>query len=61
VQVAIRHATTNPQVGIVLVGFASLDQLEEAAGASNGETLTADDLVRFEELNRSDLGLRTVA
>jgi hypothetical protein len=38
-----------------------MDQLEEAVGASTGETLTADDMARIEELYRSDFGLKAMA
>jgi aryl-alcohol dehydrogenase-like predicted oxidoreductase len=56
VQAAIRYALTNQRVGVVLVGFSALDQVEECAQASNGDVLSADDLARIEELYISDFG-----
>ncbi|HEX8969722.1 MAG TPA: aldo/keto reductase [Chloroflexota bacterium] len=61
VQAAIRFALMNPSVGVVLVGISAMDQIEEAAGASTGATLTPDDLARIEELYRSDFGLSALA
>lgn len=61
VQAAIRWALTNQKVGVVLVGFSELAQLEEAASASNGQTLSQADLDRIEELYSSDFGLRALA
>jgi len=60
VQAAIRFALMHTSVGVVLVGFSAMDQIEEAAGASTGATLTHDDLARLEELYRSDFGLGAV-
>jgi aryl-alcohol dehydrogenase-like predicted oxidoreductase len=60
VQAAIRYALTNPVVGVVLVGFSALDQVAEAAGASTGQTLSASDLARIEDLYRSDFGRRAI-
>ncbi len=57
VQAAIRFALMHTSVGVVLVGFSAMDQIDEAAGASTGATLTPDDLARLEELYRSDFGL----
>jgi L-galactose dehydrogenase/L-glyceraldehyde 3-phosphate reductase len=53
-QAAIRFALGNPNVGVVLVGFSALDQIEEAASASTGELLSEADLAHIEELYRSD-------
>jgi aryl-alcohol dehydrogenase-like predicted oxidoreductase len=61
VQAAIRFALQTPHVGMVLVGFSALDQLEEAAGASTGATLTEGDLARIDALYQSDFGLKAVA
>jgi aryl-alcohol dehydrogenase-like predicted oxidoreductase len=58
VQAAIRFALQTPHVGMVLVGFSALDQLEEAVGASTDAILTDDDLRRIEALYRSDFGLK---
>ena len=54
VQAAIRFALQNPTIGVVLVGFSSVDQLEEAAGASTGEGLTEAEMARIEALYASD-------
>jgi aryl-alcohol dehydrogenase-like predicted oxidoreductase len=54
VQAAIRYALTNRHVGVVLVGFSAVDQVEECAQASNGQVLSADDLARLEQLYISD-------
>jgi aryl-alcohol dehydrogenase-like predicted oxidoreductase len=54
VQAAIRYALTNRHVGVVLVGFSALDQVEECAQASNGQVLSAEDLARLEQLYISD-------
>jgi aryl-alcohol dehydrogenase-like predicted oxidoreductase len=54
VQAAIRYALTTPHVGVVLVGFSALDQLEECAQASSVQVLGADDLARIEQLYISD-------
>jgi aryl-alcohol dehydrogenase-like predicted oxidoreductase len=54
VQAAIRYALTNRHVGVVLVGFSALDQVQECAQASNGQVLSADDLARLEQLYISD-------
>jgi aryl-alcohol dehydrogenase-like predicted oxidoreductase len=56
VQAAIRYALGNPYVGVVLVGFSALDQVEECALASDGDLLSADDLARIEQLYISDFG-----
>jgi aryl-alcohol dehydrogenase-like predicted oxidoreductase len=61
VQAAIRWALMNQKLGVVLVGFSETAQLEEAATASNGQTISQQDLDAIEELYRSDFGLRTVA
>ena len=53
-QAAIRFALGDPRVGVVLVGFSALDQIEEAATASSGEVLSEADLARIEELYLSD-------
>lgn len=57
-QAAIRYALGNAKVGVVLVGFSALDQLEEAASASTSQYLTESELVRIEELYRTDFALR---
>jgi aryl-alcohol dehydrogenase-like predicted oxidoreductase len=57
VQAAIRFALQNQKLGVVLVGFSALDQLEEAVGASTGEYLTDAELARIQDLYRSDFGL----
>ena len=61
VQAAIRYALRNQKLGVVLVGFSALDQLEEAVAASNGEVLTDADMARIEELYRTDFGLKALA
>ena len=53
-QAAIRYALGNANVGVVLVGFSALDQIDEAANASTGEYLTPADLARIETLYASD-------
>jgi aryl-alcohol dehydrogenase-like predicted oxidoreductase len=45
-------------VGVVLVGFSTLDQLEEAASASTGQQLTESELAGIEDLYRTDFALR---
>jgi aryl-alcohol dehydrogenase-like predicted oxidoreductase len=57
-QAAIRYALGNPKVGVVLVGFSALDQLEEAASASTGQQLTESELAGIEDLYRTDFALR---
>ena len=54
VQAAIRFALQKPNIGVVLVGFSSVDQLEEAAAASTGEGLTDAEMARIEALYASD-------
>ena len=56
-QAAIRFALGNPKVGVVLVGFSALDQVEEAANASTGSGLSDSELARIEELYRTDFAL----
>jgi L-galactose dehydrogenase/L-glyceraldehyde 3-phosphate reductase len=57
VQAAIRFALQNPKLGVVLVGFSSVDQLDEAVGASTDDLLTDNELARIESLYASDFGL----
>jgi L-galactose dehydrogenase/L-glyceraldehyde 3-phosphate reductase len=59
-QAAIRYALGNPSVGVVLVGFSALDQIEQAASASasGAQGLNEAELGRIEELYRTDFGLR---
>jgi aryl-alcohol dehydrogenase-like predicted oxidoreductase len=57
-QAAIRFALGDPRVGVVLVGFSALDQVAEAAAASNGQRLSEADLARIEDLYASDFSLR---
>jgi aryl-alcohol dehydrogenase-like predicted oxidoreductase len=63
VQAAVRFALGNPHVGVVLVGFSALDQIDEAAGASasTGPGLSADELAQVEELYRSDFGITSAS
>jgi aryl-alcohol dehydrogenase-like predicted oxidoreductase len=61
VQAAIRFALQTPHVGVVLVGFSAMDQLEEAVGASTGDVLSPDDLARIEALYATDFGLKALA
>lgn len=61
VQAAIRWALRNQKVGVVLVGFSETAQLEEAAAACNGETLSDQEMARIEALYPSDFGLRARA
>jgi aryl-alcohol dehydrogenase-like predicted oxidoreductase len=53
-QAAIRFALGDPRVGVVLVGFSSMDQVAEAAAAANGTRLLESDLERLESLYASD-------
>jgi aryl-alcohol dehydrogenase-like predicted oxidoreductase len=56
-QAAIRFALGDSRVGVVLVGFSALDQIEEAAAASTSEILSQADLRQIEELYRSDFNV----
>jgi len=53
-QAAIRFALGDPRIGVVLVGFSSMDQVAESAAAANGQRLTASDLERLEALYATD-------
>jgi aryl-alcohol dehydrogenase-like predicted oxidoreductase len=53
-QAAIRFALGDPRVGVVLVGFSSMDQVGEAAAAADGTRLLESDLERLETLYASD-------
>jgi aryl-alcohol dehydrogenase-like predicted oxidoreductase len=59
VQAAIRYALGDPRVAVVLVGFSSLEQIEEAAMAAGpAGGLLQEELARIEDLYSSDFGLR---
>jgi aryl-alcohol dehydrogenase-like predicted oxidoreductase len=57
-QAAIRYALTKPQVSTVLVGFSSIEQVEEAATASGQGPLSSADLGQIEELYGTDFRVR---
>lgn len=57
VQAAIRFALQDRRVGVVLVGFSAIDQLEEAVQASDGDVLNEAELLRVEQLYGTDFGL----
>jgi aryl-alcohol dehydrogenase-like predicted oxidoreductase len=50
IEASIRFAVANSDVGTVLVGFSSLDQLEVAAAAVNKGPLSREALIRVAEL-----------
>jgi aryl-alcohol dehydrogenase-like predicted oxidoreductase len=56
-QAAVRFALGDPRVGVVLVGFSSMDQVAEVAAAANGQRLSESDLARIEALYASDFSL----
>jgi aryl-alcohol dehydrogenase-like predicted oxidoreductase len=53
-QAAVRFALGDPRVGVVLVGFSSMDQVAEVAAAANGQRLADSDLEHLEALYASD-------
>jgi aryl-alcohol dehydrogenase-like predicted oxidoreductase len=53
-QAAIRYALTKPEVSTVLVGFSSVDQVDEAAAASGQGPLDQADLEQIEGLYATD-------
>jgi aryl-alcohol dehydrogenase-like predicted oxidoreductase len=53
-QAAIRFALGDSRVGVVLVGFSSMEQVAEVAAAANGRRLSESDLERVEALYASD-------
>jgi aryl-alcohol dehydrogenase-like predicted oxidoreductase len=57
-QAAIRFALGDARVAVVLVGFSALDQVAEAAGASNGTRLSATDLSHIGDLYAKDFSLQ---
>jgi aryl-alcohol dehydrogenase-like predicted oxidoreductase len=57
-QAAIRYALTKPEVSTVLVGFSSVDHVDEAAAASGRGPLAAADLGQIEELYTTDFKVR---
>ena len=56
-QAAVRFALTNRQVSTALVGFSSLDQMEEAAPCSDAGALPEETLRQIEALYATDFGL----
>jgi aryl-alcohol dehydrogenase-like predicted oxidoreductase len=57
-QIAIRFALAKAEISTVLVGFSELSHIEEAAGCSDGNRLSPEDLSRLEEFHRAGHALR---
>ncbi|HEX9443073.1 MAG TPA: aldo/keto reductase, partial [Candidatus Binatia bacterium] len=55
-QAAIRFALMKPQVSTVLVGFSSVEHIDEAAACSGTGGLPQDALARLRELWDTDFG-----
>ena len=56
-QAAVKFALSHPGVSTVLVGYSSIDQLEEAAGCPDKKDIAGDAMRRMMDLWANDFGV----